>query len=290
VGCEPEPAAIPQIPSPETGDEDIVTSLTDQILSEIGAAEGSLDPAPPSELFLPPTLESYLSLNDIPGRRVEVTHPVVDAVCAVAKASYAGEVVQGVVNAVITKLLRRNSIEGISLFVSAIGVGCGALAAPVTFEVERMDPPLPTEPTSSGPYRASLGELVSITAESGDELQRIAVSQIRCSERLASWPAAPGRTYIGVEVAITAVTDGTDFDQGYWTLDVDSAITGQAVLNFEPMWPALSYGQLPAGETVVGWIAFDVPDQSTGFTVTYRGNPYTEAPLFYVPSQPCVPQ
>jgi len=270
--------------SVESADE-----LVDRILEDVDAADGTAGTARLSDLALPGSMKTYLKLRNIEVRTIERTDPLVNSVCSIAETEKSGDVLEAVINGVLTKLRIAKSVKGLGLLVSAVGVGCKALAPKFSYEIRLADPaPQPTLPPATSTLKAKLLDSVSVT-EGDRRVLEVRIDSLKCTEMNGAWRAPSGRGYIGVNVSITATSDGEEYDENYWTLEVDSSAVAEPILNFRTDWPALGFGLLNIGQTATGWILFNVPDQSSGFTVTYQGNPYTSRPVFYVSSGRCEP-
>jgi hypothetical protein len=90
--------------------------------------------------------------------------------------------------------------------------------------------------------------------------------------RVEDWPgetpAGPGQRYLAVEVQVRTLPGASArFDQLYYTVE-----NGAGVLRNAPQvgrQPALAYGVLGPGQSVIGWVSFLVPDPGP-FILTYR--------------------
>jgi hypothetical protein len=118
--------------------------------------------------------------------------------------------------------------------------------------------PSSSAPAISSPAASSSAGLVQV----GQPVELAGVER-HTVLRVEAWPGlsppGPGQRYLAVEVQVTALPGQTArFDQLYYTVG-----NAAGVLRNAPQvgrQPALAYGSVGPGESVVGWVSFLVPD------------------------------
>jgi hypothetical protein len=170
--------------------------------------------------------------------------------------------------------------------------GCSKAAAPASAPADQVTPPADVGvTTTNGPIpdgvetgTEAIGSAIGITC-GGVSCLQVTVIKTRFAAKYGSGSAADevkvkGHQFLSVYVKYRSLLSGTSFGPHEWQLFVnDDAITDQAFMFYAPE-PALSYGSLPKGTSVSGWIHWEVP--KTGrVTIAYGGN-YSQAPVFEI--------
>ena len=120
------------------------------------------------------------------------------------------------------------------------------------------------EALAAGAAADAIEEATAEPAGLGDTLAR---ADLEITLRKADWDPdlsdsfykpARGQKYVSVLVRYEALADGADYNIIFWdALDKDGERYEATVLG--PVEPDLTVGQLAAGESVEGWVTYEVP-------------------------------
>jgi hypothetical protein len=142
-----------------------------------------------------------------------------------------------------------------------------ASSAPASVAQLASAKPSSREPAVSSPTPTPSAGLVQV----GESVELAGV-ETHTVLRVEAWPGlsppGPGQRYLAVEIQVTALPGQTArFDQLYYTVG-----NAAGVLRNAPQvgrQPALAYGSVGPGQSVVGWVSFLVPDPGP-FVLNYH--------------------
>lgn len=185
-------------------------------------------------------------------------------------------------------------MKGLLAIALLVAACAGAGATPITVYVTpapgstpfegtptTTDAPIPGDVTTS---TEQVGSAIGITC-GGDDCLQVTVVKAAFAAKYGSGyaidePTTRGHEFIGVYVKYRSLLSGTSYGPSDWQLFVnDEAISDQSFVFYGPK-PELSYGNLPRGKSVSGWVFWEIP-KAGRISIAY-GASYSQAPVFEV--------
>jgi hypothetical protein len=125
-----------------------------------------------------------------------------------------------------------------------------------------------------GPTVAELNSPVTV----GDV--RVTITDAKFSRSINQFqePAA-GHVFVAFEVKVEAVSGDTFVNSGDWSVAADGSQQGSWTLVIYDDWePLLAFEELAEGNTITGWITFEVPEPDTFVELTYEESIFSSGP------------